>query len=530
MRLLNKTLVFFHRYLGIPLSLLVVLWFASGIVMIYAGGMPAIEPETRLARMPDLDTGKVQLTLAEAAEKAGFDASAGWDGPRVTMLTVMGRPAYRFGTAPTVFADTGEMLESIDRNQARTVAARFLDLPEDKIRFVRTLSEPDQWTLSQGRAMPEYKFAASDGRGSEVYVQPRLAEVVMHTTRQSRFFAWIGVIPHWLYFAPLRVHQPLWYRIVVWTSTLATGLAAIGLVLAVTKLRRTKPFRLSKAIPYAGWMRWHYITGAIFGIFSLTWAFSGLLSMEPYAWTNAEGLALPRDTFSGGAMDFAAFGRVEPPVWTRALDGRPIREIAFARIQDQPFYIVRPAPAGGDASQRERLHQPYNAPNRAEADRLLVAAGTMTVRDQPFGEDTLLARLAAALPNVKITEHTLLTDYDDYYYSRGSLAPLPVLRVKFDDPMQTWAYIDPMLSQPLAIVHRLNRLERWLFNGLHDLDFSFLYNSRPLWDIVMLVLLTGGLVSSALGMWLGLARMKRGAMRNARALGKPRETSPEAAE
>jgi hypothetical protein len=529
MRLLNKTLVFVHRYLGIALSLLVVMWFASGIVMIYAGGMPAIEPETRLARMPDLDTGKVRLTLAEAAEKAGFDASSGWDGPRVTMLTVMGRPAYRFGTTPTVFADTGEVLEEIDQAQAKTVAARFLGLPEDKIRFVRTLTEPDQWTLAEGRAMPEYKFAADDGRGSELYVQPQLAEVAMHTTSQSRFLAWIGVIPHWLYFAPLRVHQPLWYEIVVWTSALATGLALIGLVLAVTKLRWPKPFRFAPAIPYAGWMRWHYITGAIFGIFSLTWAFSGLLSMEPFAWTNAEGLTLPRATFSGGAMDFAAFGRVEPATWSRVLDGRPVREIAFTRIQDRSFYVVRPAPPGSDAAQRERLHQPYDAPNRAEADRALIAADTMTVRDQPFGEDTLLARLATALPNVRITEHTLLTDYDDYYYSRGRLAPLPVLRVKFDDPMQTWAYIDPKMSQPLAIVHRFSRLERWLFTGLHDLDFSFWYNSRPLWDIGMLVLLLGGLASSAIGMWLGFGRLKRGAIRNARGLGKSR-TSPEAAE
>jgi len=62
-------------------------------------------------------------------------------------------------------------------------------------------------------------------------------------------------------------------------------------------------------------------------------------------------------------------------------------------------------------------------------------------------------------------------------------------------------------------VHRLNRVERWLFNGLHSLDFSFLYNSRPLWDIVMLVLLGGGLVSSFLGLYLGIGRMRRGTNR-----------------
>ena len=79
--------------------------------------------------------------------------------------------------------------------------------------------------------------------------------------------------------------------------------------------------------------------------------------------------------------------------------------------------------------------------------------------------------------------------------------------------METWLYVDPAMSQPLALVHRLTRLERWLFNGLHSLDFSAFYNSRPAWDIVMLVLLVGGLISSFLGLYLGIGRMRRGTTR-----------------
>jgi hypothetical protein len=44
---------------------------------------------------------------------------------------------------------------------------------------------------------------------------------------------------------------------------------------------------------------------------------------------------------------------------------------------------------------------------------------------------------------------------------------------------------------------RLSRLERWLYHGLHSLDFPFLYYRRPLWDIVLIVLSIGGIVSSA---------------------------------
>ena len=62
------------------------------------------------------------------------------------------------------------------------------------------------------------------------------------------------------------------------------------------------------------------------------------------------------------------------------------------------------------------------------------------------------------------------------HYSRGRQTPLPILRVKFDDPDQTWVYVDPEVSQVVARIHELDRVERWLYNGLHSLDFSFWYN------------------------------------------------------
>jgi hypothetical protein len=41
MHSIRLTLILAHRYLGIPLSVLFVLWFVTGIAMIYVGGMPA---------------------------------------------------------------------------------------------------------------------------------------------------------------------------------------------------------------------------------------------------------------------------------------------------------------------------------------------------------------------------------------------------------------------------------------------------------------------------------------------------------
>ena len=213
MALFRKWMILIHRYLGIPLSVLFVVWFASGIVMMYAGEMPRLSPQLRLARLPALDLARVRLSPSEAVERAGLRQSPG----RATLLTVMDRPAYRVGGA-TIFADTGEWLAGLALDDARRVASRFMDVPDDQVHHVGTLTRADQWTLTQDHQMPVHKFRVDDGAGTELYVSPRSAEVTVLTTRRSRMLAWIGTIPHWLYFAALRLNQRLWYRLIVWTA------------------------------------------------------------------------------------------------------------------------------------------------------------------------------------------------------------------------------------------------------------------------------------------------------------------------
>jgi uncharacterized iron-regulated membrane protein len=509
MNILRRILIVSHRYLGIGLSLLAIMWFATGITMMYVGGMPRLTPELRLERLPSLDLSRVRLTPSEAAEKAGGRG-------RAQLLTVMERPAYRIGGA-TVFADTGEVLEPVSRAQAKAIASRFMRVPEERITHLATLNRADQWTLGQG-ALPLHKFAVDDEDGTQLYVQPRSGEVTTLTTRKSRGLAWISTIPHWLYFTALRTNQPVWYRTVVWTSAAVCLLAVLGLALGFTQFRKTRPFSLSKAVPYSGWMRWHYITGVVFGLFSLTWAFSGLLSMEPFEWTNAEGLEVPRDALTGGPTDLDRFAAMAPATWDRVLGGRGIKEVEFARIQDEHYYVVRQAPLDESVAQkRERLHQPYYITGRAEQDRLLVAADTLEVRREPPSQASMVAWLRAALPDVPIVESALLSEYDSYYYSRRGQTPLPVLRVKFGDPAQTWVYVDPDMGQVLTAIPKLARIERWAYNGLHSLDFSFWYYSRA-WDVGMIALLLGCLASSCMGLVMGIRRVRRGTVRVAKSL------------
>jgi hypothetical protein len=57
-------------------------------------------------------------------------------------------------------------------------------------------------------------------------------------------------------------------------------------------------------------------------------------------------------------------------------------------------------------------------------------------------------------------------------------------------------YVDPVRGSIARKEERLTRVNRWLYHGLHSLDFPFLYYHRPLWDLVVLALSVGGLTLS----------------------------------
>jgi len=281
MKAFKTLLILSHRYIGIPLSLLFVVWFASAFVMIYAGGMPRVTQEMHIEGGQPLALEDIAVTPAQAVDLLGYSPF------EAKLRTVLGRPAYEFpepGYPSTfIWADNGEFLESLTPEQGAFVAGDFLGIPAEEFTYTGQVTVPDQWTIASPRELPLYKYTVNDELGTQAYVSPTKAEVTVYTTRQSRLLAWLGTIPHWFYFTGLRENQPLWYDLVVWTSGIGCILAILGLIMTFTQARKVKPFILRKAIPYRGMMRWHYILGTVFGIFVLTWSFSGMLSMEPFA-------------------------------------------------------------------------------------------------------------------------------------------------------------------------------------------------------------------------------------------------------
>jgi hypothetical protein len=112
-----------------------------------------------------------------------------------------------------------------------------------------------------------------------------------------------------------------------------------------------------------------------------------------------------------------------------------------------------------------------------------------------------------------VREARWIHQYDAYYYDRHGSRPLPVLRLEFDDAERTLLYLDPYAGAVVLNHGRVSRVERWLYNGLHSLDFPGLYDRRPLWDVVVIALSAGGLLLSVTTVVPALRRFRRHARR-----------------
>src|SRR5690606_5148682 len=75
-------------------------------------------------------------------------------------------------------------------------------------------------------------------------------------------------------------------------------------------------------------------------------------------------------------------------------------------------------------------------------------------------------------------------------------------------------YIDPTSGRLLLKVDAAQRGYRWLFEGLHRFDFTAALRSRPLWDVLMILLLAGVTGVSATGTFMGIRYLRRQARRS----------------
>lgn len=469
--------ILWHRWLGIGTCLFFIAWFISGIVMMYAK-MPILTAEDRFSALPLLNQAQVKLSPADAW--LATSESKPWK--QATLTTITGRPAYRFltssGSRLVVFADSGELRQSFSQAEAEPSLRAFLS-PKTSFQWLSPLTSPDQWTVQRlyTEHLPLYHAALLDPQGTEVYLSSITGEVILATTTQSRLIAWVGAIPHWLYIRAIRVYPEEWRLGVIYISAIGSIMALLGIAAGIWRYSPSRRYRNRdlgpQSTPYIGAKKWHHYSGLIFGVLTFTFILSGMLSLNPGRWsTGSSPTPAQLAHFTGGPILPAAFNRL-PQLPTDT------KEVDFQQIDSKPLLSVNKRWLHLDAT-------PFTPPPEAQ----------------------LLTYSKRAVNGAAIASFRLLNEYDSYYYDRKYKKPLPVLEVKLADSASTWFYIDLASGLPVNRYESSGRWERWLYHGLHSLDFPGLWNRRPLWDIVVILVSLGGIFLSYTGVRIALRRLR----------------------
>jgi hypothetical protein len=470
----RRWLLLFHRWAGIAAGLLFALWIGSGLVMLYVP-FPTLTEAERLERLAPIAWDHVAVAPDDALRAGGLAGV-----PAAFGLEMRGaEPVYRIvgrdGNRATVSARTGLRLGPVTAGEALRLAAA--GAPDARVAPL----DRDQWTVTAryDPLRPFLKVALGDPAGTELYVSQVTGEIVLDTTRSERAWNWVGAVAHWIYLTPLRARAELWRTVLLWLSGFAVLGALSGLVIGIWRLRLRRRTPRGAITPYRGLARWHHLLGLAGGIGLSTFILSGWISMNPNRWFSSN--VPPADIRAAYAGRPGGLG----------LDAAGLRGFA-----DPGTVALRLAAIGG--SWWVVADGSAGARTRRAADGLPLEAGAIA------------SAAGSAVPGGALRDAQSLTAFDSYWYPHGTdPRPLPVMRLRFDDPATTWLHVDPRDGTILQRLDRSGRINRWLFDAAHRLDLPGLTGNRRLHDAAQwgLNLLAAGIAIT--GIVAGWRRLRR---------------------
>ena len=290
-----KFILCIHRILGTVLSVLFLMWFLSGFVMMYHT-YPSLTEQQRMAHADPLTTTHPKAPTANRpdAPSVMYESALPIQYPphlsALSLQQVAGRPVVTMTDSigeRLYDARTGRPIQRFSAADLLAIASRWQSSAAPPPLLLDTLDEIDIWLIGAMpfNEYPIYHYAMNDGCGSELYLSSRTGRALQLTDSDSRFWAWVGAIPHWIYITKLRAtgRQP-WTDTVLWLSGLGILMTLSGIIVGLRSMflaRRRRKSTASTITPYKKTLfRWHHIFGLCFGLFVLTWIFSGFMSLS----------------------------------------------------------------------------------------------------------------------------------------------------------------------------------------------------------------------------------------------------------
>jgi len=479
--MLKKIIYTTHRILGTLLSILFLIWFLSGFVMIYHT-FPKVQLQDKYRAMSGLDIKDISpdTILSFIPEEEIIT--------RIQLQQQTGQPVFKVRTDKQTYQisalNPSVEVHPISFEEIRMYAQQWNSAAIGK---VDTLYKPEQWIpFSRYREdMPIYKFYFEDNLKHQLYVSPVTGEALQFTNKENRFWSWLGAIPHWVYFTGLRQNAQLWKDVIIWLSGIGCIMCLSGTILGIRSYYRIYKKRKQFKSPYKkNAYKWHHTTGFVFGIFVFTFAFSGMMSLT----TVPEWISKVHDSSVNTRL--AQRGQTLLP--------KQYKSNFQQLIQQHPSEIksIEWSSFGDIAIYKVIINDSLHILNASQTD----------ISPLSLTENDIKSYLSTIHPEEMSL--SLINEYDNYYISRKTKLPLPVYKISVNNPDKSTYYINPATGN-IQYFNSNTRIRRWTYQGLHSLSIKWLIDRPILWSIVMWITMIGGTIVSFTGVLLSAKYLKR---------------------
>jgi len=515
---MKRLLFLIHRWSGVVLALLMLLWFVSGLVIVYSSQMTQNRAQ-QWARAESLLPEAGWLSLGEAWQRSSAGRAELASGKReqtgeisiheARLVRQAGSPVWLIedsrGQRIALSANDGDV-RKVSPEEAVSIAEQWVIAGGEAsvtVRYVETLENPSI-LRNQEALKPFHRIALAGQAGGELLISERTGEVVHASTRLERGMYWAGNWLHLFRFLDLaglgekRVDVLLWLAAGAFVATL-TGLI-VGWLRWRPGLFGKGTYAEGRVHPYkVSWFRWHFWAGLLGGALVFTWTLSAYLNGNPWQiFSPANPNRAEMASYVGKALPAAM--RDWHPEQSAAVSPEVV-ELAWRHLGGESVLL---------ACQRD-------------GQRFPLAAGVSR-----FSEASVSKAAQRLVGSFEVADLALQTEYDSYYYPRHGRGlvdrPLPVLRVALADDAGTRVYVDPQDGRLLLRQDQSRRVYRWLWSALHHWDFGWLY-LRPVWDVWMLTWIGFGLVLSVTSLVLAWRRLTATFRRNSRPVPKNKTRS-----
>lgn len=498
MNIFNKSIQKLHKWTGIVISLFFIMWFVSGIVLLYHK-YPRVTDKDHYAHMEGLDTtalpelyslpGLTDSTAVKSLSVCKEFGEVAW-----TISGVSSRKENPMAAKPDrggkyVFAgDT--LIPQSGVTSARLDSIAELWAGSSRIMKVDTLHERQQWILYERyeKSLPILRYFFDNPDKTEVFLSQKSGEVLQVSTSSERIWSWVGAIPHKLYLPFLRKDVERWKNVLLIGGLLCFAAALTGMYMGIYYLciNRRKNREFNSPFKKRIW-RYHHVAGLVFGIFLIGWGISGSLAMQrvPKWMVNYEG-----DYFVSSSK---LWGKKPLPLKEYKLDYRDIfkkyrdvKSVSWEHFGKTPAYLI----VSGD----KEIY--VDASHEGCVKQLEISKGEIeNAVERYFGEDV---------------EYTisLQNDYDEYYLSAPGDYPLPVWKVNVENEDGVRMYVSP--SDGYVKYLNNNRMaKKWLFGATHFLNIKYFVLHKALRYASLWILSIGCVFVIATGIGISISKNKR---------------------